>query len=642
MLTKLLKSFSKTKTLNASTHYRDDSWQDKHISLEQACSKIPNGSHIFIGSGSATAHATLSAIVEYGTQLVDINILQFAPVGNLPHLDKQTSQFRTTSFFALLNVAEKVRQGVADYIPISTAKLNRMFKEKHIPLNVALVKLTPPNEEGWCSLGVGVDLTIDAIQYADIVIAEICEYMPWTYGDTLVHVNDINWWTESHHPLPTDTDLFSQAFTPSIQPDVLDKLAKNVLIEIPDGATLKFDVSMFTSNLVPYFKHKKNLGLYTDLLNEQLLELIKLGVINNTEKSIDNGVSVVGHAIGSRELLEYVHKNPNIKFSSSYQINRLDKIAQQDNLIYLLGGLKVDLSGQVAVDSLGSRLYGGVGSADDSIRGAGYAKGGKPIVVLPSLSVKSNSNIVLSLPEGTGVAITRLDVHYVITEYGTAFLFGKSIRERCLALIEVAHPEHRATLMQQAKARGVIHSQQPGLSYQSSYPAQWEQHFSTKSNHPVLVRPIKVVDEDRVRDFFHKLSDHNVYMRYFAKVSSLPQKVLKQYTDIDYGTNMALVALSPPDAAQHQVVGIAQWFIDEHSEEPEIAFQVSDDWHGEGLGYFLFEKLINIGREQGIKRMKADVISTNAPMIAIIEKSGLNYERTLEFGVYTYVLFLTE
>ena len=389
-------------------------WLNKQLPVDKLSEKVPNGSHVFIGSGSATAHQSLSAIVHGKTNIVDINILQFIPGGNSPHLDKQTSQFRTTSFFAYSGIADKVQQGLVDYIPTSTAKLHRLLKDKHIPIDVAIVKLTPPNEEGWCSLGIGVDISTDAVSSAKIVIAEICPSMPWTHGDTLIHVDNIDWWSLNEQPIPTAKELFPQIKFPPIKKEVLDKLAENVLFEIPDGATIKFDVSVFTDNLVPYLKQKKNLGLYTDILNDQLFELIKTGAITNSEKNISQGKTIVSHAFGSKELYDYVNNNPQVEFYSSYQVNRLDKIARQDNLIYLMAGLKVDLTGQVAVDSLGSRLYGGVESTDDSIRGAGYSSKGKPIVVLPSKTPKGNSNIILALPEGTGVVITRLDVHYVI------------------------------------------------------------------------------------------------------------------------------------------------------------------------------------------------------------------------------------
>lgn len=616
-------------------------WLAKKLRFEEVSEKIPNGSHIYIGSTAATARDTLNAVVKGKKRLLDINILQFIPGGKLPHLEEPPERFRTTAFFAFGSMSQRLKQGIADYIPLSSSRLYRLMREKRMPVDVAIVKLTPPDKRGYCNLGMGVDFSKEAVASATLVIAEICESMPWTEGDSLVHVEDIDWWVEHNSPMPTHEELFGNVAAAVLDPEVLDRLAKNVLFEIPDGATLKFDLNLMTNNIVPYLSERKNLGLHSDLLNNELLELIKAGVINNSQKNIDKGKTVVCHAFGDQNLYDYIDRNPDIEFRPSYRVNRLDFVATQHNLISIISGLKVDLSGQVAVDSVGNRYYAGVGSADDSIKGAGYSPGGKPIVVLPSKSIKGNSNIVFTLPEGTGVVITRIDVHYVITEYGTAFLFGKNIRERCLALIDIAHPDSREKLLENAKANYFVHQQQPGHSFTSSYPKEWENLHTTKQRREVLVRPIKAIDEDLLRDFFHKLSDQNVYMRYFAQLRSLPQKVLKSFSDIDYSTDMALVALSPPETANHEIVAIGQWIVDPEDNVPEIAFQVRDDWQGEGLGKFMLEKLMEIARNNGIKYLKADVLADNQAMNIVFEQLQVPYKRKSEVGVFHYIFELS-
>lgn len=613
-----------------------DVWQKKLLSLDDVADKIPNGSHLYIGSTAATAHTTLSAIVNSSKQLLDINILQFIPGGELPHLDANLSSMRTTAFFAYAQTAQNIQQGITDYVPVSSSRMYRLIKERRIPIDVAIVKISPPNEQGFCSLGTGVDFSREAIKAADIVIAEVNPNMPRTRGNSLIHVEKITWWINNDKPMPSTKELFPKMGSWKLDKAVLDRIAENVVFEIPDGATIKLDLTILTNNLVPYLSKRKNLGLHTDLFTDQMLQLIKSGVITNSEKNVNTGKSIVCHAFGSKELMDYVNDNPEIEFHSSYHVNRLDKMAVNNNLISIVTALKVDLTGQVAVDSVGYRFYAGIGSADDSIRAAGFSYGGKPIVALPSKSVKGNSNIMFALPEGTGVVVTRLDVHYVITEYGTASLFGKSIRERCLALIDIAHPDFREQLLQQAKDSLLIHAQQPGHSFTSQYPKQLECMHSTHSGQPVLIRPIKAVDEDLLRAFFHKLSDQNVYMRYFAQVRSLPQKVLKQFSDIDYSKDMALVALSPPETANHEIVAIGQWIMDEEDNIPEIAFQVRDDWQGEGLGKFFVQRLFDIAKQYDIKQLKADVLEKNAAMNRVFEELDLKYQRKKEFGVFTY------
>lgn len=611
-------------------------WRQKRLSSKQVASKIPNGSHVYIGSTGATANKTLNNLVVHGKGLLDINIIQFIPGGELPHLEEDQRRFRTTSLFAFERTAEVVQRGIADYNPISSGRIHRLIKERRLPIDVALVKVTPPDAQGYCSLGIGVDMTLEAVENAPIVIAEVCDHMPWTSGNSVIHTSEIDWWTQHSAPLPTSSEMFTSWHKPRLPKDVIEGIARNVLFEIPDGATLKLDLNAAIYALVPYLSEKKDLGLHTDLLTDELAKLISKGVINNRKKNVNTGKAIVSHATGSQRLYEFVHQNPNIEFHTAYTVNRLDFMARNDKLISLVGALKVDLSGQVAVDTVGGRIYSGVGSSDDSIRGAGYSNGGKPLVILPSLSPRGSSNIVFALPEGTGVVVTRQDVHYVISEYGTAYLFGKSIRERCLALIDIAHPNFREQLLEQAKNSFYIHSQQPGHSFKSTYPLHWEALHTTRSGKEVLVRPIKAVDEDHLRDFFHKLSDQNVYMRYFTQLRSLPQKILKRFSDIDYSKDMALVILSPPQTAQHEIVGIGQWILDTEDHVPEIAFQIRDDWQGEGLGNYLLTRLIEMARAFQIQRLKADVLEDNLAMHKVFEASGLTFKRSHAFGVYTY------
>ncbi|MCP4107563.1 MAG: 4-hydroxybutyrate CoA transferase [Desulfobacteraceae bacterium] len=614
-------------------------WQAKKLNSEDVVNKIPDGSHVYIGNSAATAQATVSSMVSPQSRLVDIQIMQFLPGGQMPHLDQSIDRFRTSTFYVYTKTAGKVQQGIADYTPISYSGLPRLINEKRIPVDIAVIKVTPPNEDGFCSLGIGVDITHEMVKNATTVIAEITEYMPWTEGNSLIHIRDIDWWVEHDHPLMTHQELFPE-YDSFVNPDILEKIGKQILSEISDGDTIKLDLTPTSSSILPYLSERKNIGLHTDVLTDQLLELIQNGIINNSQKNVNSFKTIVSHACGSQELYEFIHKNKDIEFHPASYINHVETIGRHKNMISIVGGFKVDLSGQVSHDSIGSLFFGGVGSADDSIRGSAYSEGGKPIIALPSTSLKGNSNIVFSLPQGTGVVITRADVHYIITEYGTAYLYGKPIRERCLSLIDIAHPNFRDQLLKDAKNNNYIHSQQPGHSFRSSYPKEWECLHETKKEKSVWIRPIKAVDEDRLRDFFHKLSDQNVYMRYFTQIRSLPQKVLKHLSDIDYSKNMTLVALSPPKTPHYEIVGIGQWVVDMHDNIPEIAFQIRDDWQGEGLGKYFFHRLVEISKAYDISVFKADVLVKNTSMNKVFENVGFEYKRHVDLGVYSYLFNL--
>jgi GNAT superfamily N-acetyltransferase len=282
------------------------------------------------------------------------------------------------------------------------------------------------------------------------------------------------------------------------------------------------------------------------------------------------------------------------------------------------------------------QFYGGIWADSDAVTGARLSKGGKSIVALPSKSLHGRSNVLFALPRGTGVSITRFDIQYVVTEYGSACLYGKSIRERCLALVAIAHPDFRPELLAQAKANHYISHNQPGLSFQSRYPQQFERLHTTKSGRNVFCRPIKAVDEDLLRSFFHKLSNHSVYLRYFRVLKSMPQRILQKTTDLDYSRDMAIVVLYPPDAAQQELIGIGQWILDKKDGVPEVAFQVRDDWQGEGLGTFLFSHLLAMCEAFGITQLKADVLGDNVGMRRVFEKSNVSRTCHVDFGVISY------
>lgn len=626
----------------------NSSWASKEISIDNVPDKITNGSSVYIGSCAATADATLQRLVD-SYLLENIQIIQMIPGGNLPHLSKNLDQFRTMSFWSystgvyFQSQTRQKKEGLQDYKPISIAAIPRLLEEGELLVDVAIIKVTPP-QKGFVSLGMGVDSSLDFCRHARLVIAEVNENMPWTEGPSKIPITDIDWWMSNNEPLKTTRELWeNQYYRGNYPAECLSKIGHYVAKEIPDRATVRFGISPIMSCIFPCLKHHKDLGLHTDIFTDGLYQLHKAGVFTNKYKTIHRGRSVVSQAHGSLELYDYLDRNPVVEFYPLSHVCNSQVLGQIDNLISVVFALKIDLTGQVATDSISHKFYGGVWSDDDSIRGAQFSKGGKPIVILPSKSLSGRSNVVFALPPGTGVCITRADVEYVITEYGTAYLYGKSIRERCLALIDIAHPDFRQELVIQAKEHKYISQSQPAKSFESIYPSDLECFHTTKAEKKLFVRPIKAVDEDNLRDFFHKLSDHSVYLRYFRKLRSMPQLILQRTADVDYSSDMSIVALSPPDAFHHEIVGIAQWVSDISPGEPgipEMAFQVRDDWQGEGLGSYLFQRLIEIARTVGVEKLKADVLADNVGMNLIFKKSGLRYARSHDFGVTTYTFDL--
>mmetsp|Transcript_13226 Transcript_13226/g.30103 ORF Transcript_13226/g.30103 Transcript_13226/m.30103 type:complete len:666 (+) Transcript_13226:178-2175(+) len=625
-------------------------WKSKELTLDQVSKKINSGSNVYIGSMACTPDAILNAMVD-DYKLADLRVVQMIPGGTLPHMSQTVDRFRTCSFFSYRKTAYYKKSGgresLADYTPISIASIPRLLEQKKLPVDVAIIKCTPPHK-GFISLGIGVEHTHDFMRSASVVIAEVNSHMPWTEGKSKILASEVDWWVRHDEPMPTTEklwpDLVKVMTKGDPQKNVEEKMARNVINLVDDGATIKFGWSPLTFSIFPFLKERKNLGLHTDVMTDALVYLMEEGVINNSLKTVDRGRTVVSQAYGGRELYEFLDRNPAVEFHPSSYVNDPQVMARIDNLVSIVGALKVDLTGQIATDSIAHNFYGSVWSDVDSIRGARYSKGGKPIVILRSMSLQGRSNIVFALPPGTGVAITRSDVEYVVTEYGTAYLDGKSVRERCLALIDIAHPIFRQELLNEAKKYRYISESQPGKSFLAEYPQKLECTHTTKTGKQVFVRPIKAVDEDALRTFFHKLSDRSVYLRYFRKLQSMPQRILQRYTDVNYSSDMALVVFSPADGPNREMVAIGQWLSDPLDEmsAPEVAFQVRDDWQGEGLGSYLFRRLVDISDFFGVHRFKADVLGENRGMQAVFKNSKVPHVTRSDFGTITYMFDLTK
>lgn len=472
------------------------SWLSKEISLQDVESKITNGLSIYIGSTGSTPEAILDAVVG-GYRLADIQIIQLIPGGNLPHLQEHIDRFRTSSFFSFSKTQfyraapTDTRESLADYTPISISAIPRLLQEGKLPVDVAIIKVTKPHK-GFCSLGLGVECTRDFVEHAKLVIAEVTSHMPWTEGHTKIASSQIDWWVSHDEPLKTTIQLWPDFVNaPYHSQAIQDGIGKNLIQLIVDGATLKFGWSPITRSVYPYLQERQNLGLHTDVYDEDMFRLQQAGVINNTQKTIDTGRTIVSQAHGSQQLYDYLDRNPAIEFHSASYINDPQVMGRIRNLVCITGALKVDLTGQVATDSIAHNFYGGIWSTDESMRGARFSPGGKPIVALSSRSLKGRSNILFALPSGTGVSISRSDVEYIVTEYGIAYLYGKPIRERCLALIGIAHPDFRQQLLCEAKKFHYISESQPGNSFKAKYPREFECIHETRKGKRVFLRPIK-------------------------------------------------------------------------------------------------------------------------------------------------------
>ncbi|MEM6454546.1 MAG: acetyl-CoA hydrolase/transferase C-terminal domain-containing protein [Acidobacteriota bacterium] len=426
------------------------SWRAACVDADEAVRHIAPGHRVFVGSGAAAPQSLLAAFARRATHLHDVEISHLLTLGSDPTTDASLEdRVRHRNFFIGANSRRAVHEGRADYVPIFLSEIPNLFKRGALPVDVAMITVSPPDRHGFCTFGVSVDVVKAATEAARCVIAEINPNMPRVHGDGFLHLSAIDHRVWSDRPLP---ELPAHASS-----EVTEAIGRHVAALVDDGATLQLGIGAIPDAVLRNLGARNDLGIHTEMFSDGVLPLIRDGVINGRRKTVNRRTIVTSFVIGSRALYDFVDDNPVVAFRPSQYTNDPFLIAQHDDMVAINSALEVDLTGQVCADSIGPRFYSGIGGQVDFVRGAARSRGGKPIIALPSTAKNGTvSRIVLQLSEGAGVVTTRGDVHWVVTEYGAAHLHGKSIRDRAAALIEIAHPDVRPTLRADARQRGYL------------------------------------------------------------------------------------------------------------------------------------------------------------------------------------------
>lgn len=610
-----------------------NSWQQKYQSKlstpERAVKKVRSGQRVFIGSGAAEPQLLVNALADRGTELSDTQITHILTLGVAPYADpKLKDGFRHNALFIGPNVREAVAEGRADFTPVFLSEVPRLFRRGKLPIDVALIQVSPPDEHGYCSYGVSVDVTKAAAESAFHVVAEVNPNMPRTLGDCFIHINDIDVLVPSDMPI-LEADHGEGD-------EIAMRIGQHIAELIQDGSTLQLGIGTIPDAVLASLDGKKNLGVHSEMISDGVIDLVEKGVINGSCKNIHAGKIVASFAIGTRRLYDFIDNNPMCEFHPSDFTNDPFRIAENDRVVAINSALQVDLTGQVCADSLGTYFYSGIGGQVDFIRGASRSDQGRPIIALPSTAGDGSiSRIVPTLTPGAGVVTSRGDVHYVVTEYGIADLHGKTIRERAMALIHIAHPDHREQLMEEARNRKLVYADQEAVSGTGDMDLHsYERKFTAANGWPIHTRPIRPTDEDMMRDLFYACSAETLYHRFFTKMRSMPHRKLKKFVNVDYEKNMALVSVTHED--EHEmIVAVGRYSVDKSSNSAEVAFIVRDDWQGQGLGVSMFHQLLEVARKRGIMNFTADVLHDNARMLHIFHKCApTTIKSTLEGGVY--------
>jgi acyl-CoA hydrolase/GNAT superfamily N-acetyltransferase len=602
-------------------------WKNKVIEPKQAVKAIKSGYRIFIGSACGAPQALVKALTAAPAE--DVEIVQILNLGVVDYASAElTGKFRPNTFFIGRDLRERVQQGGADYTPIFLSEIPDLFLSGRLPIDIALITVSLPDEHGYCSLGISVDVTKPATKAAKIVIAEINPNMPRTLGDSFIHLNDIDHFVYSEQPI--------LEYTVKAQPEIVKRIAKNVSDLIEDGSTIQVGYGGVPTALLDFLEHKKNIGIHTEVFSDNLIDLIEKGVITNKKKSIHNGKCIASFAMGTKKLYDYLNNNPFFEFHPVNYTNDPFVIGQNEKMVSINSAIEIDLTGQVCADSIGYKFYSGIGGQLDFVRGAARAKDGKAVIVVPSIrSDESRSRIVPSLSEGAGVVTTRGDVHYVVTEWGVANLYGKTIRERALSLISIAHPKFRAELLKRAKELNYVYQDQPELPLvHARYPEELETLVETKDGLKLFIRPVKPTDEPLVRDLFYKFSSQTIYYRFFSYINAMPHDRLAKFVNVDYENEMVLVAVLK-QAGEEQIIGMAGYGLDKATGLAEFAFSIADEWQNKGIGTLIFSDLIKIAKMKRIKGFIGYVLDTNVGAYRLTHKMGYPVKSRWHDGVYT-------
>jgi acyl-CoA hydrolase/ribosomal protein S18 acetylase RimI-like enzyme len=607
-------------------------YPEKFPDERTAFSKIHRGDRIFIGTGCGAPQYLIQALVRYVESypkaFVDTEIFNVWTMGVASYTDEKfKSNFRHNSFFVGNTTRDAVNKGLADYTPVFLSQVPALFENKLVPLDVALVQFSPPDKHGFMSLGISVDIVKAAVRNSDVVIGQINSYMPRVHGDTFVNIDDVDALLWHDEPLLD--------YNPQVPNDIADWIGKYVSRIVQDGDTIQVGYGSIPNTVLEHLHSKKHLGVHTELFTNGLMDLMELKVIDNSKKTLHRYKSTATFCMGNQDTYDFISDNPGVEFRTIDHTNDPLIISRNKHMTSINSCLQIDLTGQATSESLGPSFYSGIGGQADFMRGAIMSEGGKTILTLKSTAINDTvSRIVPFVDFGAGVTLNRGDVHYVVTEYGIAYLHGKNIRERAMDLIAIAHPKFRKSLIEEAKRYGLIYKDQafiPGK--RGEYPENLETRRTTRSGLKIVLRPVKLNDEPLLKDFFYSLSDQSIYKRFISSRTDMPHERLQEFVVIDYTKEMVILVIDD-SGEKEKVVGVGQYGIEENTHTAEVALVVRDEAQNKGIGSILLSYLTNLAKKQGLLGFTAEVLVENKPMLHLFEKMGFDIQKRSSSGVY--------
>ena len=587
-------------------------WHDRQASAIEAVSVVRPGDKVFVGSACATPRTLVDALEQLrppGVVLVHF-LTNRVGTGDPP----QTSH-RHRVFYVGTDVRALLTSNQVEYLPLSLPDVPRLFQNGQLPLDVALVQVAPPDPDGTCSLGISVDVTKAAALAAHTVIAEVNPAMPRTAGDSRLPVDRIASF------VPVDTPVVEYLHDPA--GEVAEQIARYVARLVDHRSTLQVGLGRVPNQMLAHLTNRRDLAIHSDVITEPIVDLVAAGVVT--------GPVATSWAMGSRRLYDLVDSDPRFAFYPIEYICDSAVIRKRERMVSVTQAFTIDLTGQVSTESLDGVLYGGVSTGPAFHRGALDSPGGMAIICLASRTPAGRSAICLELAPNEAVAIPRADVHWVITEYGTAYLFGRSLAERAVALIDIAHPDVRSELLDAAIAGGLV-GQRQRLRSRTAYPLGEVRQVRLRDGREVQVRPTRTSDTGAMQELFFRLSEEDIRTRFFQKLTSLTDSAAQHLCSVDYEEEMAFAAVVGP-STHEQIVAASSYFLNPASGLAEVAYMVDPAWQGAGLGAVLHARLVEYARAHGARGLTADVLAGNSRMMRIFERGDHSLTVEIEAGV---------
>ncbi|MFO7598361.1 MAG: GNAT family N-acetyltransferase [Candidatus Desulfacyla sp.] len=609
-------------------------WPDAYVSKRQVASRairrIKRGQRVFIGSSCGEPQALVRELAAQFQNFTDLEIVRILSLETTPLTDiadrTATQSFNIRSFYLGSAKPRALSRNKRFITPINLSAIPRLFKSRQLPIHVALIQVSEPDDFGWMSLGVSVDVSIAAAQSADMVIAQVNPRMPRVMGRSFIHVDEVDWIVEQ------EEELLTIGKPPEFES--AKQIARYAARLIEDGSTLQISLGTTPEALFLGLSDKNDLGVHTQFLSDGIMNLFSRGVITNRKKGFNDGKLVASGAIGSANLYEFLHDNPGIEFHPSDYVNDPMIIARHNKMVALNVAMAIDLTGQVAADALPYNNFSGVIGIMDFVRGASQSVGGKNILMLPSTTLDGKSSRIVPLLESIPVVVPRGDIQYVVTEYGVVNLFGKSLQERAIAMISVAHPDFRDELFYKAKEMGLLGQERTLVeSIRSVYPLKIEE-TRIIDGLPTFFRPARLTDERMIQEHFYGLDRRDVVKRFFLPKTAFVSEDVAEVFQVDYIHNMSIVAVTGSPGFE-KVIAVGCYFLDPASNMAEVAYSVDKEWQGKGISTILQEKLVRTAMEHGISGMVAYTTPSNRFMIGLFYKLPYRIETTCDGEVLT-------